>query len=91
VARSHGCGAYDFHLAAAGPKLIEVNTNAGGAILNAPLARAQRACCAEIEVALSRPRANDFESAVMPPLLLDFPKVRIRTGMSKVGADHAGG
>jgi hypothetical protein len=42
---------YDFHLATAGPKLIEVNSNAGGAFLNALLAKAQRACCAEIEVA----------------------------------------
>ena len=42
---------YDFHLAATGPKLIEVNTNAGGAFLNALLAKAQRACCAEVEVA----------------------------------------
>jgi hypothetical protein len=39
---------YDFHLTPDGPKLIEVNTNAGGAFLNAFLARAQRACCAEI-------------------------------------------
>ena len=39
---------YDFHLAADGPKLIEINTNAGGAFLNAPLARAQRACCASM-------------------------------------------
>ena len=29
---------YDFHLGADGPKLIEVNTNAGGALLNAFLA-----------------------------------------------------
>lgn len=57
---------YDFHLAAEGPKLIEVNTNAGGAFLNALLAKAQRACCAEIEVALGRTRTDDFESAVMP-------------------------
>jgi len=34
---------YDFHVTASGPKLIEVNTNAGGAFLNATLARAQRA------------------------------------------------
>ena len=27
---------YDFHLAADGPKLIEVNTNAGGAFLKRP-------------------------------------------------------
>jgi hypothetical protein len=36
---------YDFHLTPNGPRLIEVNTNAGGAFLNAILARAQRACC----------------------------------------------
>lgn len=36
---------YDFHLGAQGPRLIEVNTNAGGALLNAVLARAQQACC----------------------------------------------
>lgn len=36
---------YDFHMSAAGPRLIEINTNAGGALLNAALARAHRACC----------------------------------------------
>ena len=36
---------YDFHLSESGPVLIEINTNAGGAFLNAALARAQRACC----------------------------------------------
>lgn len=36
---------YDFHLSAQGPRLIEVNTNAGGALLNAALARAQQSCC----------------------------------------------
>ena len=40
---------YDFHITADGPKLIEINTNAGGAFLNAPLARAQRACCATVQ------------------------------------------
>lgn len=36
---------YDFHLGAGGPRLIEINTNAGGALLNAALARAARDCC----------------------------------------------
>ena len=36
---------YDFHLGASGPRLIEINTNAGGALLNAALSRAQRSCC----------------------------------------------
>ena len=56
---------YDFHLAAAGPKLIEVNTNAGGAFLNALLAKAQRACCAEAAAALNKSDADDFEFAVL--------------------------
>ncbi|MCX9156675.1 hypothetical protein OPU71_11125 [Niveibacterium sp. 24ML] len=36
---------YDFHLGEDGPQLIEINTNAGGGLLNAVLARAQHACC----------------------------------------------
>ena len=56
---------YDFHLAADGPKLIEINTNAGGAFLNALLAKAQRACCTEVEAALSKSEADDFEAAVL--------------------------
>ncbi|MFN3571276.1 MAG: hypothetical protein ACK4VX_13435, partial [Polaromonas sp.] len=36
---------YDFHLGDDGPRLIEINTNAGGALLNAALARAHRDCC----------------------------------------------
>lgn len=44
----HGAGCtagvfsgYDFHLGEAAPQLIEINTNAGGALLNARLLRAQ--------------------------------------------------
>ncbi len=36
---------YDFHLTDHGPRLIEINSNAGGALLNAALARAHSACC----------------------------------------------
>ncbi|HEY7743625.1 MAG TPA: hypothetical protein VIA19_11325 [Burkholderiales bacterium] len=50
---------YDFHLGADGPRLIEVNTNAGGALLNTVLARAQRACCEEIESLVTGPIATD--------------------------------
>jgi len=39
---------FDFHLAGAQPMLIEINTNAGGALLSAALAKAQRACCQAI-------------------------------------------
>ena len=40
---------YDFHLSDGQLGLIEINTNAGGAMLNAVLARAQHACCAAVD------------------------------------------
>lgn len=46
---------YDFHLGSDGPKLIEINTNAGGALLNAYLLQAQRACCSDRRVADATP------------------------------------
>lgn len=46
---------FDFHLGPPGPQLIEINTNAGGALLNAVLARAQAACCREMEWAFTPP------------------------------------
>lgn len=39
---------YDFHLTDRGPRLIEINTNAGGALLLKHVAAAQHACCREI-------------------------------------------
>ncbi len=51
---------YDFHLGVDGPRLIEINTNAGGAFLNALLARAQHACCAEMDMPLM---PHTFEDA----------------------------
>jgi len=38
---------YDFHITHAGPQLIEINTNAGGAALNLQLLAVQLGCCAE--------------------------------------------
>ncbi len=66
---SHGpLGAFtgfDFHVTAEGPKLIEINTNAGGAVLNHLLARAQTACCRAMG---AMPHIDDnggFEAAVI--------------------------
>lgn len=59
---------HDFHLSAEGQLgLIEVNTNAGGAMLNAVLARAQRACCPQIDhwVAPTRAHTLRFEAAIV--------------------------
>jgi hypothetical protein len=50
---------YDFHMGADGPRLIEINTNAGGATLNLLLARAQRACTAGIQALAGGPAQLD--------------------------------
>jgi hypothetical protein len=42
----------DFHVSVEGPKLIEINTNAGGALLAGTLAEAQRACCEEVRAVM---------------------------------------
>ncbi len=55
---------YDFHHTPAGPKLIEVNTNAGGAFLNAVLASAQGACCPEARGDANPWNPQGFEALV---------------------------
>jgi hypothetical protein len=42
----------DFHISTSGPKVIEINTNAGGGFLNAALVAAQTACCEVLNPAL---------------------------------------
>jgi hypothetical protein len=57
---------YDFHLTGAGPQLIEINTNPGGALLNAVLGRAQRACCADAAgLAMAPMEPGDVEQALV--------------------------
>lgn len=56
---------YDFHLGPEGPRLIEINTNAGGAFLNAILARAQRRCCSSAQALPTTSQPLDrFDDAV---------------------------
>lgn len=50
---------YDFHVTPEGPRLIEINTNAGGAFLNAALSRAQQACCEPVLSVLRQPVTAD--------------------------------
>lgn len=57
---------YDFHVAQDSFGLIEVNTNAGGAMLNAILGRAHRACCVPVErLGPSVASAEAFERAIV--------------------------
>lgn len=57
---------YDFHVAQGNIGLIEINTNAGGALVNTLLARAQRRCCASIrQLQPGGPEADDFEADIV--------------------------
>jgi len=57
---------YDFHVTDDAFGLIEINSNAGGAMLNAVLARAQRACCPAIEQLLPPAlRAETLEAGII--------------------------
>ena len=62
---------YDFHLTPAGPRLIEINTNAGGALINATIAKAQLACCTAIPMSL--PDVGEaFETRVLDSFRSDW-------------------
>ena len=64
---------YDFHLAANGPKLIEINTNPGGALLNAVLGRAHRSCCASAAGLAIAPLTTDVsEQALFEDFLTEW-------------------
>jgi len=57
---------YDFHLNDGHLGLIEINTNAGGAMLNAVLARAQRASCSAVAAMVPTPDSvSAFEQGIV--------------------------
>jgi hypothetical protein len=84
----HPCAApgvflgYDFHLGQSGPQLIEINTNAGGGLLNALLARAQKACCDDVEALLP----GDLSGDTPEHLFLEMFRAEWRAFAEKLGA-----
>ncbi|MEO8467216.1 MAG: hypothetical protein ABI640_17950 [Gammaproteobacteria bacterium] len=76
---------YDFHITQAGPKLIEINTNAGGVMLNAALSRAQRACCVEVEEFSREPHsAGKLETALYEMFIQEWRLARGDAPLSSV-------
>ena len=59
---------FDFHLSADGPKLIEINTNAGGAMLSITQGHAQRPCCDSIRDAVGTVDASKLEGVLFEML-----------------------
>lgn len=74
---------YDFHLSDEGPKLIEINTNAGGALLNLELAKAQQECCQETDQFFN----YQEDLLVMDKLFYDMflSEWKLQRGDSKIG------
>ena len=82
---------YDFHLGPAGPQLIEVNTNPGGALLNTVLSRAHRSCCAEVAgLAMEPMEADAVEQALFDVFLAEWRLQRGDAALTSVAiVDHA--
>jgi hypothetical protein len=79
IARHHPGGAkgvffgYDFHLRGDRLGLIEINTNAGGALLNAAMARAHRACClSDAKLLLAARSGPALERAIVDMFLAEW-------------------
>jgi hypothetical protein len=85
------CMGYDFHLSANGPQLIEINTNAGGLLLNVALARAQDACCKELDWAFpSNTRRDTLKQNVFDMFAAEWQLQRgAAPWRSVVIVDHA--
>ena len=76
---------YDFHLGQSGPQLIEINTNAGGGLLNALLARAQKACCDDVEALLP----GDLSGDTAEHLFLEMFRAEWRAFAAQTGRTGA--
>ena len=68
---------FDFHIATDGPKLIEINTNAGGALLNIEMQHEQQACCAQASDFLrGEPTAESRAQAVFDMFVQEWRLAR---------------
>lgn len=70
------CMGVDFHLTPSGPKVIEVNTNAGGWVLNIALLQAQTPCrCSPANAALA-PQASQWQQRWVQMFLQEWQLAR---------------
>jgi len=80
-----GMMGFDFHVTPQGPRLIEINTNPGGAFLNAALARAQHACCAPVLSLLGRPDdTGDVQEALFQAFMSEWRRQRGNAPLGRV-------
>jgi len=68
---------FDFHIDAEGPKLIEINTNAGGALLNIEMRRERQACCEPATAYLrDEPSVELLESSIVDMFMHEWRRAR---------------
>jgi hypothetical protein len=67
---------YDFHLGAERPQLIEINSNAGGALIGTALLAAQNSCCRELHGAAPALEASAAEQAILDSFLCEWRLAR---------------
>ncbi|MEW6648267.1 MAG: hypothetical protein AB1450_13790 [Pseudomonadota bacterium] len=67
---------YDFHLGAERPQLIEINSNAGGALISTALLAAQNSCCRELHGVIPSQEAEAAEQAILDSFLREWRLVR---------------
>lgn len=67
---------FDFHLRDAEPQLIEINTNAGGALIVTQVLQGQSGCCASGAAQSPACQAQQAEAAIIDSVLDDFESVR---------------
>jgi hypothetical protein len=67
---------YDFHIGEGAPRLIEINTNAGGAFLNARAAKAYGACCDLSGRLFDGAGASGFEQRIAAMIAREWSRQR---------------
>jgi len=67
---------YDFHLGGERPQLIEINSNAGGALISTALLAAQNSCCRELHGVVPAQEAQAAEQAILDSFLREWRLAR---------------
>jgi hypothetical protein len=67
---------YDFHLGSERPQLIEINSNAGGALISTALLAAQNSCCRELHGVIPAQEAETAEQAILDSFLREWRLAR---------------
>jgi hypothetical protein len=76
---------FDFHITPSGPRLIEVNTNAGGAFLNIAAHDAQQGCCPAVDDYIAtRPSAAQLEAEIVAMFRSEWSLARRATRLRSV-------